>query len=46
MPEIAKEPEDVAEEADTPLDAENAALKELEEKRMVEEAEAEEGEEE
>ncbi|KAG8461297.1 hypothetical protein KFE25_010484 [Diacronema lutheri] len=42
MPEIAREPDDVGEEEDTPLDAENAVLKELEEKRMVEEAEAEE----
>jgi len=43
MPEIASEPLDVAEEEDTPLDAENEVLKQLEEKRMVEEADAEEG---
>lgn len=44
MPELSTEPEDAAEAEDTPLEAENALLKALEEKRMVEEAEAEEEE--
>lgn len=46
MPAIAPEPEDAVEEAEMSLEEENAALKDLEEKRMVEEAEAEEGAEE